>query len=142
MVTLACLLRETLNLEVQACHTETLILKTAVEYLLREAFVQEGVVLACFLRQQEATSMAVELKITNNGSGDQGPYVEEIKTATQEARVEIMSLVGTKVPEDNAPLSDNGDTITMTQCLWYSAPELLLADQVKSGADGIALALC
>ena len=67
--------------------------------------MQEGVVLACFLRQQEATSMAVELKITNNGSGDQGPYVEEIKTATQEARVEIMSLVGTKVPEDNAPLS-------------------------------------
>jgi len=51
------------------------------------------------------------------------------------------SLVGNKVPGSDAPLSDNGDKMTITSRNAFSAPETLVANPLKSSADGIVVDL-
>ncbi len=51
------------------------------------------------------------------------------------------SLVGRKVPENNAPVSDNGDTMTFTTLSIFSAPEKLSLRKKSSGPDGIVVDL-
>jgi len=52
------------------------------------------------------------------------------------------SLVGRKTPDsDNTPLSDNGDTMTITSLNIYTAPDQLRKNVKTSGPDGIVVDL-